>query len=189
MKSNLIYARTRKNTYGSMDKMKSNLIYAAFAMIAFLFSAKAFSSQQYDPYVEFMNRFGPSSIFSCHRNNHHSSIAFSVSSTEYDSPGVTNYNVPKGISQSEKAKLLSAAFYSGDNRFLFASWGLPQFDQSMKFMSIKLNNGKTLVFKRFRDIPISDTDEKHFDSKPFFYLTIDNEPKLSCGQTWNNGAF
>jgi len=164
--------------------MKSNLIYAAFAMIAFLFSAKAFPAQKHTPTDEFQKRFGSNNeYFNCTAKGS-PVFAIFVNVPTGDAPTSVNEDDTRLIPRSEIKKLLSITAYKNrasvfdDNaELLFISWGRPNFDSSMKFMSIKLHNGETLVFERFRAIP----GPEEVDGKPFFYLTISNGKKLSCG--------
>jgi len=149
-------------------------------MILICFNGLAYSDQNTSVSTEFNNRFGTFWNFSCRRTNHGLPITLGIGVLGNYSPGWKDYDFPKNLPPSEKAKLLSVNFFLGDHKFIFASWGAPQFDNTMKFMSIKLHDGKTVVFERFRDIP----DQSEADDKPFFYVTVDNEPKLACGQYW-----
>lgn len=132
-----------------------------------------------DPFVEFQNRFGGNQEFICAKSGG-GKLLISVSM-----PG-GDYDQAREIPRAEQNKLLSLYVYSGENKPVFSSWGYPKFGQSMKLMSLILHNGKSFIFKRFKDIPDPDADKKHFDSKPYFSVSIDDGQEMLCSQEWNS---
>lgn len=132
----------------------------------------------HDPFVEFQSRFGGNQEFVCIGNSG-KRLSVSVSVPQADSDQM------RVIPRSEWGEVLSIYLSHGDGAPIDLSWGEPKFDQSMKFMSIRLHDGKTLIFERFRDIPDPDADERHFDHRPYFDLTIDGGKKMPCSQVIN----
>lgn len=131
-----------------------------------------------DPFVAFQQRFGGNQEFVCTAKGG-KKLSVNVGVPQADSDQM------KVVPRQEWGNVLSIYLSRGEGKPIDSSWGTPQFDQSMKLMSIRLQSGKTLVFERFRDIPDPDADEKHFDRKPYFDLTIDNEARLRCSQVFN----
>lgn len=131
-----------------------------------------------DPFVAFQQRFGGNQEFVCTAKGG-KKLSVNVGVPQADSDQM------KVVPRQEWGNFLSIYLSRGEGKPIDSSWGTPQFDQSMKLMSIRLQSGKTLVFERFRDIPDPDADEKHFDRKPYFDLTIDNEARLRCSQVFN----
>ncbi|WP_179405515.1 hypothetical protein [Burkholderia guangdongensis] len=132
----------------------------------------------YDPFVEFQHRFGGNQEFVCTEKGG-KKLFVNVSVPQADSDQM------KAVPHLEWGSVLSIYLSRGEGKSIDSSWGTPKFDQSMKFMSIRLQGGKTLVFERFRNIPDPDADERHFDHNPYFDLTIDNGEKLPCSQIFN----
>ncbi|VWC32214.1 hypothetical protein BLA23254_06420 [Burkholderia lata] len=131
-----------------------------------------------DPFVGFQQRFGGNQEFVCTEKGG-KKLFVNVGVPQADADQM------KTVPREALGNVLSVYLSRGEGKAIDASWGTPQFDQSMKFMSLRLQNGKTLVFDRFRNIPDPDADEKHFDRKAYFNLTIDNAAKLSCSQVFN----
>ncbi|PCE29539.1 hypothetical protein [Burkholderia ubonensis] len=159
--------------------MKSkNLLFVCGAALL-CFGKLALAGQgSYDPFVEFQNRFGGNQAFVCvGKGGKKLSVNVSVPQADTDQM--------KSVPRPEWGEVLSIYLSKGKGAPIDASWGPPKFDQSMKFMSIRLQGGKTLVFERFRDIPDPDADERHFDHKPYFNLTIDGGDKMPCSQVPN----
>ncbi|KVX69187.1 hypothetical protein [Burkholderia cepacia] len=131
-----------------------------------------------DPFVAFQQRFGGNQEFVCTaKGGKKLSVNVGVPQADADQMKV--------VPRQEWGNTLSVYLSAGEGKPIDSSWGTPAFDQSMKFMSIRLRNGKTLVFERFRNIPDPDADEKHLDRKPYFNLTIDSGAKLPCSQVFN----
>ncbi|WP_322050184.1 hypothetical protein [Paraburkholderia bannensis] len=131
-----------------------------------------------DPFAAFQQRFGGNQAFVCAATGA-KKLSVSVNVPQADEDQM------KAVPRQQWANALSIYISKAEGTPIDASWGIPQFDQSMKFMSIRLQNGKTLVFERFRNIPDPDADEQHFDRKPYFDLTIDRGEKLHCSQVFN----
>jgi hypothetical protein len=159
--------------------MKSKDLFFICGAALFCFGKFALADQsRYDPFVEFQNRFGGNQEFVC-TGKGGKRLSVNVSVPQADSTQM------KTLPRPESDKALSIYLSRGVGTSIDSSWGVPTFDQSMKFMSIRLQDGKTLVFERFRDIPDSDADERHFDHKPYFDLTIDGGKKMPCKQVPN----
>lgn len=158
--------------------MKATALYFICGVALSCFGSLADAGQgSHDPFVEFQNRFGGNQEFLC-LGNSGKRLSLGISVPQADSEQM------RVIPRSEWGEILSIYLSRGKGSPIESSWGEPQFDQSMKFMSIHLRDGKTLVFERFRDVPDPDADEQHFDHRPYFALTLDGE-KLVCSQVMN----
>ncbi|MFL9960509.1 hypothetical protein PQR02_05100 [Paraburkholderia sediminicola] len=159
--------------------MKSKNLFFICGAALFCFGKLALAEQgSDDPFVEFQSRFGGNQEFVCMEKSG-KRLFVNVSVPQADSDQM------KIISRSEWGEVLSIYLSRGEGQSMDSSWGAPKFDQSMKFMSIRLQGGQTLVFERFRDLPDPDADERHFDHKPYFELTIDGGEKMHCSQVLN----
>jgi len=147
----------------------------------------SFSQKIYgDSFVEFQNRFDGNKLFNfIEKNGEEFTVGVDVPSDSSQAWKITAMH--HLMLSSEKARLLSIEVFCGEHDFIFASWGHPKFDRSMRSMTIKLHNGKALTLQRFRDAPKpdADADAKHFDHKPYLNLIIDSSRKLSCNQLKN----
>ncbi|WP_423381212.1 hypothetical protein [Burkholderia sp. LMG 32019] len=132
----------------------------------------------HDPFVAFQQRFGGNQEFVC-ADQGGKKLFVGVGVPQADADQMKT--VPRG----QWGNVLSIYLSRGEGKAIDASWGTPQYDQSMKIMSVRLQSGKTLIFERFRNIPDPDADEKHFDRTAYFNLTIDSSAKLPCSQVFN----
>jgi hypothetical protein len=159
--------------------MKSIGLFSICGAALVCFSSIANAGQgSHDPFVEFQSRFGGNQEFVC-TGNSGNRLAVSVSVPQADSDQL------RVVPRSEWDEVLSIYLSRGNGAPTDSSWGIPIFDQSMKFMSIQLHDGKTLIFERFRNIPDPDADQRHFDRTPYFDLTIDGGKKMPCSQVIN----
>ncbi len=178
--------RCRRHDHGSMDRMKSMKRWLAATAVLGCSIEPAVLAATGDPYAfgEFQKRFGGHTSFVC------TAPGGATLNLGVDVPAATDPQI-RALPHERWNRVLSV--YLSDERrgsddaagAVDASWGEPSFDATQRFMSVRLHTGRTLVFRRFGEIPAHASDERHFDRRSFFELVIDGTRRLSCAQRYD----
>lgn len=137
-------------------------------------------------FAKFAQRFSSNEIYQCHGGKI-KSLTLNVSTPDGNSPGWKNFDAPTGQSTDQLGKLVYVEAFEGADKFLFYSWGHPVFDDdaSARHAELKLHDGKVVVFDRYGNIPDINADQNHFNTEPFFKMTIDGNDTYQCGAEYN----
>jgi hypothetical protein len=146
----------------------------------------AHPSDDMGAFAKFSKRFSSNEIYQCHGGKI-KNLTLNVSTPDGNSPGWKNFDAPAGLTTDQLGKLLYVEAFEGSDKFLYYSFGQPSFDDdtAAKHVELKLHDGKVFAFDRFGDIPDINADQSHFNTKPFFKVTIDGDDTYQCGAEYN----